>query len=99
MISPQGNRLSRIYDILGILGSAISICTALVFDEWSGFWFWTWALIGCGIGYLGAYGGLARKFGFQNPFTDDPLGWREAKKSYETNAEPSIRKNETPPNK
>jgi hypothetical protein len=37
-------------------------------------------------GYLGAYGGLARKFGFEAPFTNDPKGWRKAKESYKTDA-------------
>ena len=71
-------------DILGIIGISIIFSIAYFFDEWSGFWFWTLALIGGVLGYLGAYGGLARKFGFPAPFTNDPLGWRKAKKSYET---------------
>lgn len=28
------------------------------------------------------YEGQAKKFGFQPPFTEDPLGWRKAKRTY-----------------
>lgn len=41
-------------------------------------------LIGILLGAIVGYEGKAKQFGFQAPFTDDPLGWREAKKSYET---------------
>jgi hypothetical protein len=40
--------------------------------------------IGVPISLLGSYEAKARQFGFSAPFTNDPLGWRKAKKSYET---------------
>ncbi|WP_146097403.1 hypothetical protein [Rhodoferax sp. TS-BS-61-7] len=45
-------------------------------------------LIGSAISLIGSYESKAKQFGFQAPFTNDPLGWRKAKKSYqnETNA-------------
>lgn len=70
-------------DAIGLIGIAIIFATAYFFESWSGFWFWFFALVGGLFGYVGAYGGLARKFGFSAPFTSDPLGWRKAKKSYE----------------
>lgn len=40
--------------------------------------------IGSAISLLGSYEAKAKQFGLQAPFTNDPLGWRKAKKSYET---------------
>lgn len=80
----DGHLSQRGSEVLGLIGVAIIFAVAYFFDDWSGFWFWTLALFGGLLGYVGAYGGLARKFGFEAPFTNDPLGWRKAKKSYET---------------
>lgn len=82
----DGHLTSRGADSLGVAGVLIIWGAAYFFDEWSGLWFWTLAILGGALGYLGAYGGLARKFGFSAPFTNDPLGWRKAKKSYKTDA-------------
>jgi hypothetical protein len=79
--------------LLGILGVLVLGCVAFFFENWSGFWFWLLALIGGGLGYVGAYGGLAKKFGFEAPFTNDPLGWRNAKKSYQDDSNESARRN------
>lgn len=38
--------------------------------------------IGSVISLLGSYEGKAKQFGYQAPFTSDPLGWRKAKQSY-----------------
>lgn len=78
----KGHLTNRGADIVGVIGIAIIWCVAYFFEEWSGFWFWTLALLGGALGYLGAYGGLAKTFGLSAPFTNDPLGWRAAKKSY-----------------
>jgi len=40
--------------------------------------------IGSAISLIGSYEAKAKQFGFQPPFTNDPIGWREAKKSYES---------------
>jgi hypothetical protein len=53
-------------------------------------------LIGSGISLIGSYESKAKQFGFQAPFTNDPLGWREAKKSYKAEAEAP---NESPSDK
>ncbi len=38
------------------------------------------------LGAIVGYEGKAKQFGFQAPFTNDPLGWRKAKKTYKTDA-------------
>jgi len=85
----NGHLTQRGADVLGAIGVLILCATAYFFEEWSGFWFWLFALVGGALGYLGAYGGLAKKFGFEAPFTNDPLGWRKAKKSYHADSEVS----------
>ena len=84
----DGHLSQRGSDILGLIGVVIVFAVAYFFDDWSGFWFWTLALFGGLLGYVGAYGGLARKFGFEAPFTNDPLGWRKAKETYQNDASP-----------
>ena len=66
---------------MGVLGIAIIWGAAYLFEEWSGLWFWIFMCIGAIVGYFGAYGGLAKKFGL-SPLTKDPLGWRKAKETY-----------------
>lgn len=83
----NGHLTQRAADVLGAIGVLILFATAYFFEEWSGFWFWLFALVGGALGYVGAYGGLAKKFGLEAPFTNDPLGWREAKKSYKAESE------------
>lgn len=39
--------------------------------------------IGVVMGLVDGYEGKAKQFGYQAPFTNDPLGWRKAKQSYE----------------
>lgn len=50
---------------------------------------WKWGkLIGLSVGLalagLGGFSGRASALDLSPPFTNDPLGWRKAKKSYET---------------
>lgn len=77
----KGHLTNRGADTLGLTGVGILWVTAYLFDEWSGFWFWFFLLLGGALGYIGAYGGLAKRFGFYAPFSNDPLGWRTAKRS------------------
>ena len=94
----DGHLSQRGSDILGLIGVVVIFAIAYFFEDWSGFWFWFLALCGGFLGYVGAYGGLARKFGFQAPFTNDPLGWRKAKKSYKTDDAPTkaVNKDDSP---
>ncbi len=79
----SGHLTSRGADLLGIMGVATIWGTAYLLEEWSGILFWVLMSIGSVLGYIGSYGGLAKIFGFSAPFTNDPLGWRKAKKTYE----------------
>lgn len=83
----SGHLTARGADALGVTGVVLIACAAYFFESWSGFWFWSLALTGGALGYLGAYGGLAKKMGFSAPFSNDPLGWRAAKKSYNEGSE------------
>jgi hypothetical protein len=40
------------------------------------------SIIGCLISLTASYEAKAKLFGYQAPFTNDPLGWRKAKQSY-----------------
>jgi peptidoglycan/LPS O-acetylase OafA/YrhL len=79
----DGHLTNRGADAIGSVGVALIAGTAYFFEDWSGFWFWSLALTGGALGYVGAYGGLAKKMGFSAPFSSDPLGWRSAKKTYD----------------
>jgi len=70
----KGHLTERGSDVLGVSGVLIVWSAAYFFEDWSGFLFWTLALLGGTLGFIGAYGGLARTFGFSAPFTNDPLG-------------------------
>ena len=101
-IFAKGHLSEKAADFFGMLGVCIIFAVAYFFDDWSGFWFWVFALLGAALGYIGAYGGLARKFGFPAPFTNDPLGWRKAKQTYksdeEVNGSTEKTANHDPPN-
>jgi len=45
--------------------------------------------VGLVFGLANGYEGKAKLFGYQAPFTNDPLGWRKAKKSYQADTEVS----------
>jgi hypothetical protein len=92
----KGHLTSRGADTLGVMGVAIIWGAAYFFEKWSGFWFWALALLGGALGYIGAYGGLAKTFGFSAPFTNDPLGWRKAKKSYQPQSPESSSEDQAP---
>jgi len=89
LLFERGHLTSRGADALGIVGVAFIWGTAYLFDSWSGVPFWVLMSVGCVLGYVGAYGGLAKTFGFSAPFTNDPLGWRKAKKTYQEPQDPN----------
>jgi hypothetical protein len=39
--------------------------------------------VGLGLAAIGGFSGRAKALGLPPPFTNDPLGWRAAKKSYD----------------
>ncbi len=55
-----------------------------------------WKLLGLSIGLgimgIGAYSARASALGLPPPFTNDPLGWRKAKKSYQDESSESVEK-------
>lgn len=53
----------------------------------------TWLLASAAIvfGYGSAWAGLMHKWGYK-PFTNDPVSWRKAKKSYEVGKAPPTKK-------
>lgn len=59
---------------VGIIGVAI-------FYVESKFWFYVLSTFGLVIGYFGGYSSQAAVLKLK-PFTNDPLGWRKAKKTY-----------------
>ena len=80
--------LHRLLRISGVAGVLICWATMYFFDDWSSIWFWLLISISVVLGYGGAWGGLSIQWGLL-PFTNDPLGWRKAKKTYEEDAKPS----------
>jgi hypothetical protein len=44
--------------------------------------------VGIFLGAIVGYEGKAKQFGFEAPFTNDPLGWRKAKETYQNDASP-----------
>ena len=63
------------------------------------FWFGVGVLaVSILIGAIGAVSGAAESLGLK-PFTNDPLGWRKAKKSYQADEQPKTSADEPPPDK
>jgi hypothetical protein len=56
------------------------------------FWKLLGVSIGLGIMGIGAYSARASALGLPPPFTNDPLGWRKAKKSYQDESSESVEK-------
>ena len=73
--------------IAGLLGVLLGWAALYFFDDWSSPFFWLIATVATVLGLGGAWAGLSTQWGAP-PFTNDPLGWREAKKSYETETPP-----------
>ena len=80
----EGHITERGSDVFAIAGIAITWGCAYFFKEWAGVWFWLLVSVGVVISYIGIFGRQSKQFGFQAPFTNDPLGWRKVKKTYQT---------------
>lgn len=79
-------QLRSLYRISGLVGVAIAWSATYFLEDWDGPVFWTLICISVVLGYGGAWGGLSSQWG-STPFTNDPLGWRKAKKTYADSAE------------
>jgi hypothetical protein len=66
-----------------LIGIASAASTFVFMDDLEDPRLWTSAVLAIVFGYGAAWSGLSEQWGF-NPFTHDPLGWRKAKKTYET---------------
>jgi hypothetical protein len=75
----------KILRIAGVLGVLIGWGAMYFFNDWSSPIFWILISIAIILGYGGAWGGLSLQWGAP-PLTNDPLGWRKAKKTYKTDA-------------
>ncbi len=78
----EGHITERGSDVFAIVGIAIIWGCAYFFRDWGGFLFWLLVSVGVVISYVGIFGRQAKQFGFEAPFTNDPLGWRKARKTY-----------------
>lgn len=67
--------------LAGVVCVLIGWSAMYFFDEWDGPAFWTLICVATVLSASGAWGGLAEQWGYK-PLTNDPLGWRAAKKSY-----------------
>ncbi len=76
----------RLTPVSDKLFGAIGVCAALslyfFFDSLDGAWYWIVASIAVVFGYGSAWAALMHKWGYK-PFTNDPLGWRKAKATYQ----------------
>ena len=52
--------------------------------------------LGLGLAAIGGFSGRASALGLTPPFTNDPLGWRKAKKSYQPQSPESSSEDQAP---
>jgi hypothetical protein len=76
------SRSHRFLRALGVIGVLIGWATMYFFENWDGPLFWLLICVATIFSATGAWGGLAEQWGYK-PLTNDPLGWRAAKKTYE----------------
>ena len=79
-LTKKGDRILTIASLL-LIGTPLWLIYKDLINPKIGFFL---LLLGIFLGAIVGYEGKAKQFGFQAPFTNDPLGWRKAKKSYET---------------
>lgn len=75
------NVRKRILNLSGVLGVVVAWATAYFFEDWMSPVFWLLMCVAIVLGYGGAWGGLSSQWG-ADPFDQDPLGWRDAKRTY-----------------
>lgn len=77
----------RFLRFTGVAGILIGWSAMYFFDHWSGPVFWLLICVSTVLSAAGAWGGLSEQWGYK-PLTNDPLGWRAAKKSYHDDKAP-----------
>ena len=65
-----------------LIGIASAVAAFCFLDDLEDPRLWLSAVLAIIFGYGAAWSGLSEQWGFK-PFTNDPLGWRAAKKSYD----------------
>lgn len=78
----NGNLTPVAHRVFSILGLLAALGTAFYLDDLTDWRLWLLSMVAIVFGYGSAWAGLMKKWGFA-PFTNDPLGWRKAKKSYQ----------------
>ena len=82
MILKDG-KLTRIARAISTtVGLICAIATTYFLDDLTNPILWILTAMAIIFGYGSAWSGLSEKWGYK-PFTNDPLGWRAAKKSYD----------------
>lgn len=76
-------RSHKFLRLMGVAGVLIGWAVMYFFDKWDGPVFWALICVSAVLSATGAWGGLSEQWGYK-PLTNDPLGWRKAKKSYES---------------
>ena len=80
-IIKNGQIKAWIYTVGQIIGVGSGYLAYRFSDDISNYKFWVFACIAFVFGYGFSWVGLMQKWGFKI-FTNDPLGWRSAKKTY-----------------
>lgn len=75
------NARKKLLRLSGVLGVVVAWATTYFFEDWTSPAFWLLICVAVVLGYGGAWGGLSRQWG-ADPFDKDPLGWRDAKRTY-----------------
>lgn len=87
MIFRDGRLSKGARAIATTIGLGCAAATFFLLDDLNDPKLWICAVLAILFGYGSAWSGLSEKWGFK-PFTNDPLGWRKAKKSYEQDSTP-----------
>lgn len=82
MIFEDGKITKRWKSIFSLIGLISGLSTFFFLDDLSDFRLWILVVIALVFGRGAAMAGIVQQWGYK-PFTNDPLGWRKAKKSYE----------------
>lgn len=81
--------------VVGSVGVLVGWSAMYFFDDWDSLAFWVTICVATVLSATGAWGGLAEQWGYK-PLTNDPLGWRTAKKSYDKDPDQRSGKDEPP---
>lgn len=81
MIFEDGKLTRKWKNIFTLIGLLSALSTLFFLDDLSDYRLWILVVIALIFGRGAALAGIVQRWGYK-PFTNDPLGWRKAKKSY-----------------